>query len=113
MVIYWSPKAQIELRKIYEHIKIGSIQNAKKVRNEIAGRCNALSQNPERYPTDKYKRNNKGQDRAFKLYHYRISYKIMEDIILIVRIRHTSLSLLNTIRLSYLQILTTITGLSH
>lgn len=88
----WSRKAQAELKRAYEYIKSMSLQHAEKVKNDIVHHSESLAVNPERYPPDKFKIGNNGQYRFFVLYHYRISYKIMDDVVLIVRMRHTSMS---------------------
>jgi len=92
VVVRWSKKALSELQKAYDYIKMDSPPNAIKVINEIVRHTEALADTPEIYPPDNYRVNNKGQYRAFVLYHYRVSYKIMKDTILIVRLRHTSMS---------------------
>ncbi len=92
MVTVWSNSAKRQLQKAYEYIKLDSLQNAVNVRNEIISRSVELAANPEIFPADKYKQNNDGSYRAFELYSYRISYKIQEDQIRIVRLRHTSRS---------------------
>ncbi|HVW14648.1 MAG TPA: type II toxin-antitoxin system RelE/ParE family toxin [Mucilaginibacter sp.] len=51
-----------------------------------------LSKSPEKYPIDKFKKNNDGSWRAFEKFHYRISYRILKDQIRVVRMRHTSQS---------------------
>lgn len=55
----------------------------------------ALPENPLKHPLDKYKTNNDGAWRAFEKYHFRVSYRVMEKEIRIVRFRHTSRSPLN------------------
>lgn len=92
MVTRWSPVAIKQLQKAYKYIKKHSLKNAEKVRNEIVAVTTSLGQHAERFPPDKYKQNNDGIYRAFELHRYRISYKIMKDEILIVRLRHTSMS---------------------
>jgi plasmid stabilization system protein ParE len=54
-----------------------------------------LLENPEKYPLDKFKKNNDGTWRAFEKHHYRVSYHILKNQIRIVRMRHTSKSPLN------------------
>jgi mRNA-degrading endonuclease RelE of RelBE toxin-antitoxin system len=51
-----------------------------------------LSNNPEKHQIDKLKIDNDGTWRAFEKFHYRISYRIFNDEILIIRMRHTSMS---------------------
>jgi plasmid stabilization system protein ParE len=92
MVTRWSPVAISQLQKAYRYIKKDSLQNAEKVRNEIVAVTISPGQCAERFPPDKYKQNNYGSYRAFELHRYRISYKIMKDEILIVRLRHPSMS---------------------
>jgi plasmid stabilization system protein ParE len=51
--------------------------------------------NSAKYPSDKFRKDNDGTWRAFEKYHYRISYRVLEGEIRIVRMRHTSKSPLN------------------
>lgn len=92
MVTIWSLKAQMQLRKAFEYIYKDSPKNAQKVKDEIIELSISLVEHPERFPPDKYRINNDGCFRAFELHHYRVVYKIMEDCILVVRLRHTSMS---------------------
>jgi len=71
---------------------LDSLQNAQMVKNALIDLTIDLPQNPEKYPLDKFKTNNDGTWRAFEKYHYRISYRILENQIRIVRVRHTSKS---------------------
>ena len=89
MVTFWSKRARIELQKAYEYIRDDSPQNAVKVRDEIIDLTLDLPKHHEKYPPDKYKKRNDGTWRAFEIYHYRISYRIMPDQIRIIRMRHT------------------------
>ena len=50
-----------------------------------------LKKHPDKYPLDKFKKNNPGIFRAFELYHYRISYAVTDKEIVITRVRHTSM----------------------
>lgn len=90
MVTVWSKRAKAELQKAFEYICRDSPQNAAKVRDEIIDMTINLSKHPEKFPPDKYKKENNGTWRAFEKYHYRLSYRIMPDEIRIVRMRHTS-----------------------
>lgn len=91
MTISWDRKAVIQLSKAISFIRKSSPQNAEKVKNETLKDIDRLLKNPEKYPPDKYKRNNKGNHRAFELHKLRISYLIEKEIIIITRIRHTSM----------------------
>lgn len=92
MVTVWSNAAKKQLRKVYQYIYKDSPQNAAIVRDKIIDLSIQLCNNPEKNPPDKYKQLNDGSYRAFEIYHYRISYRIINDVIRIVRLRHTSRS---------------------
>ncbi|MBX2966524.1 MAG: type II toxin-antitoxin system RelE/ParE family toxin [Cyclobacteriaceae bacterium] len=90
MVVVWSKRARAALRKVHEYIAQESPKNAARVINEIIDTTLELPENPEKYPPDKYKKENDGKWRALEMYHYRVSYRIMPAEIRIVRLRHTS-----------------------
>ena len=92
MVTVWSKRAAIELKKAYDYIREDSPQNAIKVRDEIIDLTLNLPMHPEKFPPDKFKTGNDNTWRAFEIYHYRISYRILPGQIRIVRMRHTSRS---------------------
>ncbi|MBE5318913.1 type II toxin-antitoxin system RelE/ParE family toxin [Pedobacter sp. MR2016-19] len=92
MVVVWSYRARLELKKVFDYIALDSLKYAILVRGELIDLTIALSENPEKYPLDKYKINNDGSWRAFEKYRYRISYKITANQIRIVRLRHSSKS---------------------
>ena len=87
--VIWPKIVQNQLAKVHEHILKDSVQNAEKVKKDILASTHKLETNPEIYPLDKYRKNNDGSFRAYKLYHYRIAYRITETQIIIVRIRHS------------------------
>lgn len=87
--IIWAKRALKGLQKIYEYIEEDSPQNAEKVINEIAEKVTGLKEQPDRYKLDDYKKNNCGNYRAFEHKKIRVSYKINEKQIAIVRVRHT------------------------
>ncbi|HEY4326702.1 MAG TPA: type II toxin-antitoxin system RelE/ParE family toxin [Mucilaginibacter sp.] len=95
MVTVWSNTAKAELHKAYLYILLDSLQNAEMVRDEIIDATINLPKHPEKYPLDKFKKDNDGTWRAFEKHHYRISYGIMPNQIRVVRMRHTSRSPLN------------------
>jgi plasmid stabilization system protein ParE len=87
-VIVWNNKALIYFKKLYEYIKEESQVNAEKVRNGIVKMIDSLPKNPAKHPSDKFKKNNPGNYRAFEKYSYRIAYKHTENEIRILRVRH-------------------------
>lgn len=90
MVILWSKGALAELRKLYNYIAIDSPQNAQMIVDAIVNTSSEIQKNPEKHPLDKLKIDNDGSWRAFEKHHYRVSYQVSKDEILIARIRHTS-----------------------
>lgn len=90
MVVEFDVIAKTHLREVYEYIKKNSIQNAEKMVKEIVERAESLALYPEKYPLDKYKTNNDGTFRYFEHKRYRVSYQVLKEVILILRIRHTS-----------------------
>lgn len=95
MVVVWSNSAKAELKKAYEYIALDSLQNAQMVRDALIDLTIELPKHPEKYHSDKFKKDNDGTWRAFEKYHYRITYRILKNQIRIVRMRHTSKSPLN------------------
>ena len=91
-MVIWSKAAKVQLQKAFNYISQDSLQNAEKIRDKIINLTLSLSEHPEIYPLDKYKQNNDGSYRAFEVYRYRISYRIVNHDIHIVRMRHTSMS---------------------
>jgi addiction module RelE/StbE family toxin len=92
MVVVWSKSAKAELKKAFAYIALDSLQNAQVVRDTLIDLTIDLPANPEKHPLDKFKKNNDGTWRAFEKYHYRISYRVLENQISVVRMRHTSKS---------------------
>ena len=89
--VIWDSNARNNLLEAYKYIRNDSIANAEKVREKILAATDALSLHPKKHPADKYKIYNDGSYRAFIVYRYRISYKIQDSEIRILRIRHTSM----------------------
>jgi len=86
--IVWNTRASVAFRKIHDTIKEESVSNAEKVRQGITDIIESLPSNPEKFPPDKFKRNNSGHFRAFERYSLRIAYKYSDSQIRILRIRH-------------------------
>ena len=89
--VLWSDSAKFQLRNIYDYIKVDSISAAKKVKKNILVSTRQLSEFPFLYEKDSLKDNNDGEYRAYTVYNYRITYKITQENIQILRVRHTSL----------------------
>ena len=60
------------------------------IADELILLTDKLSLQPEMFPPDKFKKDNDGSWRAFEKYRYRISYRITQWEIRVVRMRHTS-----------------------
>jgi plasmid stabilization system protein ParE len=86
--VIWNKRASIYFKKAYDYIKKESPRNAEKVRVGIIKIIDDLASHPEKYPLDKFKKNNSGNFRAFEKYSFRIAYKHTLEEIRILRIRH-------------------------
>lgn len=87
--VVWSKSAGAQLEKAYKKIKEDSLQSAEKVRSEILQKASDICKDPERYPLDKYRKNNDGSIRAFEKQSYRIAYQVTVKQIRIIRMRST------------------------
>jgi plasmid stabilization system protein ParE len=88
LVVTWDKPAYTTLQRIFEYIRQDSPVNADKVREEILKATRGLVDHPEKYPRDKFKKDNPGNYRAFEKYSYRVAYRHTEKEIKILRIRH-------------------------
>lgn len=88
LVVVWDIPAYASLQTAYNHIKEDSLVDAERVREEILKITRGLPDHPEKYPPDKFKKANSGNYRAFERYSYRVAYKITEQEIIILRVRH-------------------------
>ena len=93
--IVWDEEAVSQLKKAYEEILDDSYSGAVKVRNGILDVVDQIPEHPSRHPADRFKDNNSGDYRAFELYSYRIAYKITDENIQILRVRHIKREPLN------------------
>ena len=89
MIIKWNKTALKQFEKAIDFIEKESPLYAEKVKLKILLKIDSLPEHPEKYYPDKYKLENDGTYRAFEIYHYRISYRIKNNEIRILRIRHT------------------------
>ncbi|RZM09102.1 MAG: type II toxin-antitoxin system RelE/ParE family toxin [Pedobacter sp.] len=90
--IVWSRISLEQLNQIFAYIAEVSMSDniAERMVNQIYRSAKILENNYEIYPLDIHKTNNDGSYRAYEIVHYRISYKISEDEIQILAVRHTS-----------------------
>ena len=89
--IAWSKRALNQFENIYRFIFEDSEQNAEKVRKDILDIVAKVAQYPDSFSPEQYKKDNDGSYRYFEKHRVRVTYHVMEDIILIVRVRHTSM----------------------
>lgn len=88
--IQWNKQVTRSLIEAIAYIRKDSPQNADKVNKEILSKIRELVERPEIHPPDKYRKNCIGNNRAFEIHHYRISYLVKTEEVIIARIRHTS-----------------------
>lgn len=89
--IVWTKRSLQHMKAVYKYISEDSLQNARKVVEDIATAMNKATRNPGFYNPDKYKTNNDGSYRAFEKHHYRIVYRFTKNIIRVLRVRHTKM----------------------
>lgn len=85
--IIWDRGAKSTYQKYLSYILKKSYQNALSVNEDIQGMIDKLSEHPEAHPPDKYKKHNDGSYRAFEKHKARITYRVLNDVIKIIRVR--------------------------
>ena len=90
--IIWSVDALNQLEYIHFYIlfESKSINIADKVVENVFESTKILETNPEIYKLDDLKTKNDGSFRVYFVYNYMISFRIINDSVLILRVRHTS-----------------------
>ena len=88
--IVWDKQAVLQMEAIFEYLKDRSLQSANKVRKSIKETIQELPKHPEIYPLDRFKKDDNNEHRAFEKYSYRVTYRVKEKEIRILRVRHTS-----------------------
>jgi plasmid stabilization system protein ParE len=90
--IRWNRRAEIQFEKAIAYAEENSPTNAEKIKFEILSKINSLSKYPEINTPDRFKSNNDGTFRAFKIHRYRIAYRFKDDRVRILHMRHTKMS---------------------
>jgi len=91
VVVKWSKPVLDQLDKALDFIiDEGFISYAARLEESIISRIENLIYNYNIYPIDKYKKDNDGSYHAFEVEEYRISYRVKNSQVKIIRIRHTS-----------------------
>jgi plasmid stabilization system protein ParE len=88
LLVVWGKSAEMSLKKAYLYINEDSPKNAEKVKNDIFESTRSLAKQPEKHPLDKFKKPNNRNYRVFEIHSYRIAYKITENTIRTLRLRH-------------------------
>ncbi len=88
--VIWDQQAKRDLKEIVDYIKSKSFQNSLKVKNDIITKARGLCNNPQIHSPDKFKLSNDHSYRYFILHRIRVTFKIKDANVLILRCRHTS-----------------------
>lgn len=86
--IVWNKRPSQYFAKALKRISQESYQNAELVETAVLTALEDLKSHPEKYPPDKFKRNNQGNYRAFETHSYRVAYRFTDKQIRVLRIRH-------------------------
>ncbi|HOS84743.1 MAG TPA: type II toxin-antitoxin system RelE/ParE family toxin [Bacteroidales bacterium] len=90
LLVVWDNQAKETLKKELKHIRKTSSQGAETIKQKIFEIIQNLPNNPFAFEEDTLKINNDGSYRRFFVFSYRIVYRVTENSIQILRIRHTS-----------------------
>ncbi|MDR3712034.1 MAG: type II toxin-antitoxin system RelE/ParE family toxin [Puia sp.] len=90
--IKWNRRAINQFDEAIAYIENDSPASGEKVKEDILLKIGALLTHPQRHKPDRYKTGNDNSFRAFKIHHYRISYRYKGNEIRIIRIRHTKMN---------------------
>lgn len=90
-VLVWDKVALNNLKNIFDYLKAeNNLVFAKEVKDIILKTTKELLANPNLFEQDRFKSDNDGTYRAFEKFKYRVAYKITENQIRILRIRHSN-----------------------
>jgi plasmid stabilization system protein ParE len=89
--VVWDDEAKASLRNIYNYIKKReSIDQARKVRDEIRDLTKSLGFMPHKYVEDPFLKGEPGDNRFKVIWSYKIIYEVAEETVIILDIFHTS-----------------------
>ncbi len=88
--IIWDNQALHQLQQYFEYVYKQNPSAPEVIKNRLLNKLKVIKTNPFICEDDKFKNNNAGLYKAFIVYSYRVTYKIHEDKIHIIRVRHTS-----------------------
>lgn len=86
--VKWDEEALEYLERALDWIADESLLQAENVEQGILEKITTATKEPERFPPDKYKRNNQGKHRAFETHSYRVAYTYTDEELQILRVRH-------------------------
>ena len=89
--IIWSPISLRQLEEVHEDIfeVSKSLNSADRIINDIMDSIDILGSQPEIYTLDENKLNNDGSYRSYKVRTYNIAYRVLTDVICIIRVRYS------------------------
>lgn len=86
--LVWNKRPSSYLKKELKRISEESYQGAEAVETGILSNIDKALVQPERFPADKYKKDNDGSYRAFETHSYRVAYRFTKSEIKVLRVRH-------------------------
>jgi plasmid stabilization system protein ParE len=89
--LVWTMLSQQHIRAAWKYISKDSPKISRRVIDDIIIATEKAIDNPEFYPPDKYKKNNDGSYRAFEKHSYLIVYRYSNNIVRVLRVRHTKM----------------------
>ena len=89
--IIWSPTSLLELEEVHQDILevSKSLNIADRVVDDIIDSADILSAQPEIYTLDQNKFKNDGTYRSYEIRTYNVAYRVLTDVIRIIRVRYS------------------------
>ena len=88
--IIWTNHAITELSEAFLELleQSESIETTTRIINEVHKSASILATNSEIYKLDTFRKDNKGNIRAYEKHTYRISYQVEKDAVYFIRVRY-------------------------